>query len=81
MNKDEGEKRVFFSNEEWDKIALYLLGNNTRYRENIIIPRIMGPVKIKTKEEKMVEAAFESCGFKTVMSCVMGTIIRFEVDK
>jgi import inner membrane translocase subunit TIM22 len=74
MDTQESDKRVFFTNEEWDRLALYLIGNNTRYRENIIIPRIMGPVKIKTREEKMVEAAFESCAFKTVMSCVLGKL-------
>ena len=77
MDRQESDKRVFFTNEEWDRLALYLIGNNTRYRENIIIPRMMGPVKIKTREEKMVEAAFESCAFKTVMSCVLG---KFAVD-
>ncbi|XP_066144944.1 mitochondrial import inner membrane translocase subunit Tim22 isoform X2 [Euwallacea fornicatus] len=43
-----------------------------RYRENIIIPRNLGPVQIKTNEEKMVEAFFESCPFKVIMSCVAG---------
>lgn len=82
MDKQESDKRVFFTNEEWDRLALYLIGNNERYRENMIIPRMMGPVKIKTREEKMVEAAFESCAFKTVMSCVLGklaTNIRIDV--
>jgi hypothetical protein len=51
-----------------------MIGNNARYRENVIIPRMMGPVKIKTREEKMVEAAFESCAFKTIMSCVLGKL-------
>jgi hypothetical protein len=75
MERQESDKRVFFTNEEWDRLAIYMIGNNTRYRENIIIPRMMGPVKIKTREEKMVEAAFESCGFKTVMSCVLGKLV------
>jgi hypothetical protein len=75
MDKDEDSRRVFFTNEEWDRLALYLIGNNTRYRENVIIPRIIGPVKIKTKEEKMVEAGFESCAFKTLMSCVAGNFV------
>jgi len=72
MDRQEIDKRVFFTNEEWDKLAVYMIGNNTRYRENIIIPRMMGPVKIKTREEKMIEAAMESCAFKTVTSCVLG---------
>lgn len=74
MDRQADDKRVFFTNEEWDRLARHLIGNSTRYRENIIIPRMMGPVKIKTKEEKMVEAAFESCAFKTVMSCVLGKL-------
>lgn len=77
MDKQEGHKRSFFTNEEWDRLALYLIGNNTRYRENIIIPRMMGPIKIKTREEKFVEAAFESCAFKTVMSCVLGRLVLY----
>lgn len=31
-----------------------------------------GAVQIKTNEEKLVEAAFESCAFKSLMSCVLG---------
>lgn len=60
--------------EQWDNLTKYFVGNNFRYRENIIIPKNLGPVVIKTKEEKMVEAFFESCPFKTVMSCVLGKI-------
>jgi import inner membrane translocase subunit TIM22 len=75
MDRQETDKRVFFTNEEWDRLAVYMIGNNTRYRENIIIPRMMGPVKIKTREEKMIEAAMESCAFKTVTSCVLGYVL------
>lgn len=32
----------------------------------------MGHVTIKTNEEKAVETVFESCPFKSVMSCVIG---------
>jgi hypothetical protein len=74
MDRQESDRRVFFTNEEWDRLALYMVGNNTRFRDNVIIPRMMGPVKIKTREEKMVEAAFDSCAFKTVMSCVLGKL-------
>lgn len=58
--------------EEWMDLVKHFIGNNYRYRENIIIPKTLGPVKIKTNEEKMVEAIFESCPFKSVMSCVIG---------
>uniref|UniRef100_A0A0A9YT28 Mitochondrial import inner membrane translocase subunit TIM22 n=1 Tax=Lygus hesperus TaxID=30085 RepID=A0A0A9YT28_LYGHE len=43
-----------------------------RPRDNIVIPSVIGKSPIKTREEKMVEAAFESCAFKTLFSCVAG---------
>lgn len=55
-----------------DQMAMYFVGNLQRYRENIIIPKANGPVKIKTNEEKLIETAVESCGFKSAMACVMG---------
>lgn len=58
--------------EEWMDLMRHFVGNNYRYRENIIIPKTLGPVQIKTEEEKMVEAIFESCPFKSLMSCVIG---------
>ncbi|CAH0595497.1 unnamed protein product [Chrysodeixis includens] len=62
----------FMENNDYDSLAKYLVGNNERFRENIIIPRILGPVIIKTNEEKMIESAIESCPFKSVTSCVVG---------
>lgn len=32
----------------------------------------MGPVQIKTNEEKLIESAVESCFFKSFMACVLG---------
>ncbi|XP_060533806.1 mitochondrial import inner membrane translocase subunit Tim22 [Cylas formicarius] len=61
-----------FTPEEWSYLTSYFVGNNYRYRDNIIIPKNLGPVQIKTNEEKMVEAFFESCPFKVIMSCVVG---------
>lgn len=68
----EVEKRVFMNDPDMDKIAVHLISTQQRFRDNIIIPRIMGPVRIKTNEEKMLEATMESCAFKSIMSCVMG---------
>ncbi|KAJ8916529.1 hypothetical protein NQ315_000171 [Exocentrus adspersus] len=67
------EKRQF-THEEWSYLTRYFVGNNYRYRENIIIPKTLGPVQIKTNEEKMVEGFFESCFFKSLMSCVVGNM-------
>ncbi|XP_058818381.1 mitochondrial import inner membrane translocase subunit Tim22 [Topomyia yanbarensis] len=63
---------IFFPNSELDEVAKHFIGNNHRFRENIIIPKMYGAVQIKTNEEKLVEAAFESCAFKSLMSCVLG---------
>jgi len=65
-------KKVFLDDVELDKIAMFLVGNQNRFRENIIIPTLMGPVKIKTVEEKRIENVMESCAFKSIMSCVIG---------
>lgn len=70
---DQGaNQKKFFTSEEWISMMNHFVGNNSRYRENIIIPKNLGPVVIKTKEEKAVEAFFESCAFKATMSCVIG---------
>ncbi|XP_050305364.1 mitochondrial import inner membrane translocase subunit Tim22-like isoform X2 [Anthonomus grandis grandis] len=72
MSNETLPPRRQFTPEEWTKLSNYFVGNNYRYRENIVIPRNLGPVQIKTNEEKMVEAFFESCPFKVIMSCVAG---------
>ncbi|XP_051172217.1 mitochondrial import inner membrane translocase subunit Tim22 [Leptopilina boulardi] len=57
---------------EWDQIMINLIGNQQRFRENIVIPRILGQVHIKSVDEKRVEMVMESCVFKSFMSCVIG---------
>lgn len=66
------EPKQDLTSEQWTSLVQHFVGNNYRYRENIIIPKNQGPVQIKTNEEKMVEGFFESCPFKSMMSCVMG---------
>ncbi|XP_056638943.1 mitochondrial import inner membrane translocase subunit Tim22 [Diorhabda carinulata] len=68
----ESQEKRQFTAEEWDYLTKYFVGNNFRYRQNIIIPKSVGPIQIKTNEEKMVESFFESCMFKSMMSCVVG---------
>ena len=58
-----------------DALSRYFVGNNTRLRENIVIPRTCGPVAIKTNDEKRVEMVFESCPFKASVSFVLGKYI------
>lgn len=66
------ELQKFCEKSDYDSLAKYLVGNMTRYRENIIIPRVLGPIVIKTNEEKMIEATVESCPFKSITSCIIG---------
>ncbi|KAF7987453.1 hypothetical protein HCN44_003215 [Aphidius gifuensis] len=68
----DSERRVFLNDPTLDKIAVHLIGNQARFRDNIIIPRGPIPVYIKTNQEKQMEMVMESCLFKSVMSCVMG---------
>ena len=73
LQEDQKTRRVvFMENEEWDRIALYLIGDQKRFRENIIIPRALGGGYIKSNEEKTIEGFMESCVFKSIMSCVLG---------
>ena len=63
------------SDMDLDNIARYVIGTQQRFRENIIIPRTVGPVQLKTNEQKLVESAMESCIFKSIASCVIGIFI------
>ncbi len=64
-----------------DALAKYFVGNNARYRENIIIPRSLAPVYIKSREEKLIESTMESCVFKSVVSCALGEFrLRFVIQ-
>ncbi|CAD1478876.1 unnamed protein product, partial [Heterotrigona itama] len=60
------------SDMDLDNIARYVIGTQQRFRENIIIPRTVGPVQLKTNEQKLIESAMESCIFKSIASCVIG---------
>jgi len=64
--------RVRLGSEDFKNVLFALLSNDPKYRPELIIPRSHGPVVIKTNEEKLVEAAFESCAFKILMSTVLG---------
>jgi len=63
---------VELSEQEFKSTLFSLLGPHTSLQGQIIIPKTYGPVVIKTNEEKMIEAAFESCMFKCFMSCTLG---------
>ncbi|XP_068208870.1 mitochondrial import inner membrane translocase subunit Tim22 [Palaemon carinicauda] len=68
-------RTLLFTPQEIDQIAKYLIANPTRVRDNVIIPRTFVPTIMKTREEKAVEAVFESCPFKSVMSLVAGFVL------
>lgn len=63
----------------WQFFFDYFIQRDEKYfPRRIIIPQSMGPVRIKSKEEKMIEAVQESCVFKSVLSCTLGK--RSEID-
>lgn len=72
MEESKIDSSVGFSPKEMDSLMKYFVGNNYKYREQIIIPRTVGPIHIKSIDEKRVEAVFESCAFKSLVASVMG---------
>ncbi|KOC64162.1 Mitochondrial import inner membrane translocase subunit Tim22 [Habropoda laboriosa] len=68
----EASEKKGITDMDLDNIAMYLTGTQQRFRENIIIPRTVGPVHLMNNEEKLIQRAMESCIMKTVSSCVMG---------
>ena len=69
-----------FSAEEIGALTKYFIGNTYRYRENIIIPRSVGPIHIKSADEKRVEAVMESCAFKSFVASVLGKLFSFDLN-
>lgn len=61
-----------FTPQEFDALTRYFVGNLSHYRENLIIPRSVGPIQIKSDQQKQVEAFFESCAFKAIVATVGG---------
>lgn len=70
--RSEASEKSIISDTDMDNIALYLIGHQQRFRDNIILPRTVGPVRLKTNEEKLIENVMESCTFKSIASCVIG---------
>ncbi|CAL4096549.1 unnamed protein product, partial [Meganyctiphanes norvegica] len=58
-----------------DQIARFLVINQRRPRDDYIPVRHFTPVAFKTKEEKMLGAAFESCAFKSMLSLLAGFVL------
>ena len=76
-----GQNHVKFTPQEIDSLAKYFVGNTYRYRENVVIPRTVGPIQIKSDQEKQVEAIFESCAFKSVLATVAGKFYFVNLNK
>lgn len=70
--EQEKAKRIFMQDPDWDRIALYFVGSQQKFRENIIIPRALGGGTIKSNEEKRIESFMESCFFKSLANTVIG---------
>ncbi|XP_045601204.1 mitochondrial import inner membrane translocase subunit Tim22 [Procambarus clarkii] len=72
---NEVKNKLLFTPQEIDQIARFLVGNQRRERESLIIPRNFTPVVFKSREEKAVEAVFESCPFKAILSLFAGFVL------
>ena len=68
-----------FTPQEMDSLLKYFVGNTYRYRENVIIPRTVGPVEIKSIDQKRIEAVYESCVTKALISTVLGKLIGYDL--
>jgi len=67
---------TLFTPGQIDEIARFLVMNQRRPRDDYIQIRHFTPVNaFKSKEEKMMEAMFESCAFKAVLSCAAGFVL------
>jgi len=64
--------RVTLNQKQFNDVLMALVTNGARYQNQIIVPRHHGPIAKKATEQKLIEASFESCIFKTLMSCVLG---------
>ena len=64
-----------FTPKEMDSLLKHFVGNVYRYRENVIIPRTVGPIEIKSVDQKRIEAVYESCVTKAFISTVLGKLI------
>uniref|UniRef100_T1JAJ0 Phosphatidylserine decarboxylase n=1 Tax=Strigamia maritima TaxID=126957 RepID=T1JAJ0_STRMM len=54
---------------DFNELSNLIIGEKKARLGKLIIPATMIPTQIKTREEVMVERGFESCTFKTVVSC------------
>lgn len=66
---------TLFTPQQIDQIAKFLVTNQRRPRDEYINIKHFTPVAFKTKEEKMIGAAFESCAFKSMLSLVAGFVL------
>lgn len=71
----ESGKGVVLSGEQMQDVMRRLINPDQRkYMGQILIPSTYGPVVIKTRDERLIDAFFESCAFKCIMSGVLGKI-------
>ncbi|KAG1653488.1 Mitochondrial import inner membrane translocase subunit Tim22 [Nymphon striatum] len=68
VNDKSNEK---ISSNNIDSVFLRLFDHN-RVRSNMYVPSGIGLTGMKSKGEENIQALFESCLFKTFMSCVLG---------
>ena len=68
--KQTSENLLLNLNELMDK----MIGHKKQRFSDVIVPRVGIPQAPKPPEEVRIQAVFESCTFKTAMSCVVGEL-------
>ncbi|KAL7638524.1 UNVERIFIED_CONTAM: hypothetical protein RMT77_011094 [Armadillidium vulgare] len=71
---EDNNKIPTFTVREVNEICKFLVLNQRRPRDELIIPKTYFPSTLRTKEEKQIAAVFESCPFKACLSCVAGFV-------
>jgi len=66
------ENRVTLGYEDVQEVLKTLSTRDIRMNQRFVVPKTWGQMADPTKEEKLIQAFFESCGFKSLMSCVLG---------
>lgn len=72
LSSEPSDKKTHTNDVNMDDLPMYFISTQQRFRDNIIIPRTVTNVAIKTNEEKRIESIMESCTFKSIGSCVIG---------
>ena len=82
MFTSDNKKKYNLTPQQVHEIQLKLLGRISKNSDNIVLPKSCLPIRLRTVDEKLVEGLFESCIFKSALSCCAGKylIVKLEIS-